>query len=343
MAGVPIDAAAVVLNVTSAAQTTDGWVSVFPNGQAVPPTSTLNFATSEYAMANGTIIRVGSAGQVCVNVGTVNSVPGSSHVILDATGFLSSTALKDLSMLPSPVRLADTRSAGGAIATGNSRCFQIAGVSGIPPDAAAVVLNVTAAGYSTNGWLTAFPNGQAVPPTSTLNFDRSEYAMANNTIMRIGNGQVCVNVGTVNSVPGSSQVILDATGYLTADGLLGMPMLASPVRLADTRTSGGPIATGTSRCFQLAGLSGIPANATAVMLNVTAAGYATKGWLTAYPNGQRVPATSTLNFDTTEYAMANGAIIGVGTGGQVCVSVGTINAAPGSSQVILDVVGYLLP
>jgi hypothetical protein len=50
-----------------------------------------------------------------------------------------------------------------------------------------------------------------------------------------------------------------------------------------------------------------------------------------------------LNFDTTEYAMANGAIIAVGPGGQVCVNVGTINSAPGNSQVILDVVGYLLP
>jgi hypothetical protein len=56
-----------------------------------------------------------------------------------------------------------------------------------------------------------------------------------------------------------------------------------------------------------------------------------------------VPATSTLNFDTTEYAMANGAIIGLGGGGQLCINVGTVSSAPGSSQVILDVVGYLLP
>ena len=79
--------------------------------------------------------------------------------------------------------------------------------------------------------------------------------------------------------------------------------------------------------------------ATAVVLNVTAVGYGTQGWVTAYPGGYPVPATSTLNFDTTEYAMANGAVIALGNG-QVCVSVGTINGAAGSSQVILDVVGY---
>jgi len=120
-------------------------------------------------------------------------------------------------------------------------------------------------------------------------------------------------------------------------------MLASPQRLVDTRTDGGPIATGTLRCFVVAGKAGVPGNATGVMLNVTSVGYATNGWLTAYPNGQGMPATSTLNFDVSEYAMPNGAIMALGSGGQLCVNVGTVNSVPGSSNVILDVVGYLLP
>jgi hypothetical protein len=245
-------------------------------------------------------------------------------------------------MLSSPVRLADTRSAGGPVASGASRCFQVAGVVGIPMDAAAVVLNVTAAGQTTNGWLTAFPNGQPVPATSTVNFDRSQYAMATNAIMRVGpGGQICVNVGTINSVPGSSHIILDAQGYLTQAGLAKLPMLSSPQRVVDTRTSSGPIATGTSRCFTIGGVMGVPANATGLVLNVTAVGYVTPGWLTAYPSGLPLPATSSLNFDTSEYAMANGAIVGLG-GGQLCVGQGTPNSIPGDSNVILDVVGYLL-
>jgi hypothetical protein len=117
-------------------------------------------------------------------------------------------------------------------------------------------------------------------------------------------------------------------------------MLTSPVRAADTRSSGGPIASGQFRCFTL---PNVPAGATSALLNVTGVDYGTQGWLTAYPGGQGVPATSTLNFDTTEYAMANGAVIPIGPGGQVCVSVGTINSAPGGSDVILDVVGYVAP
>jgi hypothetical protein len=344
LAGIPSDAAGVVLNVTAVGYATQGWLTVYPNGQAVPATSTLNFDTTEYAMANGTIMRLGAGGQVCVSVGTVNSAPGSAHVVLDATGFLSASALTKLAMLPSPVRLSDTRTSSGPIVTGGSRCFPVAGLAGIPADAAAVVLNVTAVGYATNGWLTAFPNGQPVPATSTLNFDRSEYAMANNTLMRLGSGgQVCVNVGTVNAVPGSAHVVLDATGYLTANALAQLPMLVSPQRLVDTRTSGGPIATGTSRCFPVAGQVGIPATATGVVLNVTAVGYGTQGWLSAYPSGQAVPATSTLNFDVSEYAMANSSIVALGSNGQLCVNVGTVNSAPGTAQVVLDVVGYLIP
>ena len=68
-------------------------------------------------------------------------------------------------------------------------------------------LNVTAVGYSTNGWLTVYPNSQVVPSTSTLNFDPSQYAVANGTLAAIGSGgQVCVNVGTVGNLPGSAHV-----------------------------------------------------------------------------------------------------------------------------------------
>jgi hypothetical protein len=180
-----------------------------------------------------------------------------------------------------------------------------------------------------------------VPQTSTLNFDPSEYAIANGAIARVGDaGQVCVNVGTVGFAPGSSQVIVDLTGYVAANGVAALPMLASPQRLVDTRFSGGPILTGISRCFSVGGLATIPASASGVVLNVTAVGYSGPGWLTVYPNGQPVPGTSTLNFDPAEYAVANGMSIRLGVGGQVCVQVGTVGSAPGSSQVILDVVGF---
>ncbi|HEV7663285.1 MAG TPA: S8 family serine peptidase, partial [Chloroflexota bacterium] len=266
------------------------------------------YGSSNQAVVNRlleTADRVGGTGSLWA-YGRINAAAAvTPPVSLPTSGLIQS--------LPSPQRIADSRSSGGAIGTGQTRCFPVAGLAGIPSDAAAVVLNVTAVGYGTQGWLSVYPNGQAVPGTSTVNFDTSEYAMANGTIMKLGiGGQVCVNVGTINSAPGNSQVILDATGYLSTAALVQMPMLAAPQRVVDTRSTGGAIGTGQSRCFTVAGVAGVPADAAAVVLNVTAVGYGTKGWLSVYPNGQSVPATSTVNFDTSEYAIANGTIMRVG-------------------------------
>jgi hypothetical protein len=120
-------------------------------------------------------------------------------------------------------------------------------------------------------------------------------------------------------------------------------MLPSPQRMVDTRTSSGPIGKGSSRCFPVAGAGGVAANATGILLNATAVGYGTTGWLTLYPNGQALPTTSTLNFDVSAYAIANATIMQLGGGGQLCVNVGTLNSSPGSAQVILDAVGYFSP
>jgi hypothetical protein len=343
-AGVPADAVGVLLNVTAVSYTQNGWLTLYPNGQPVPATSTLNFTPNSYATANGVIARIGDAGQLCVNVGTVNSAPGSANVVLDVTGYLTTTSTARMPLLPQPQRLADTRMVGGPLSTGTTRCFVVAGQAGIPADAVGVLLNVTGVDYNERGWLTLYPAGQAVPATSTLNVSPGMYATANGAIARIGDGgQVCVSFGTINSAPGSSNVVLDVTGYLTSASVGELQLLPQPQRLADTRTSGGPIATGTSRCFTLAGQGGIPSNARGVILNVTGVGYTGPGWLTLFPNGQPLPATSSVNFDSVEYAMANGAIITLGSNGQVCVGVGTVGSAPGSSQVILDVIGYLMP
>jgi hypothetical protein len=343
-AGIPADAVGVLLNVTAVSYDAPGWLTIYPGGQPVPATSTLNFQPGAYAIANGVVARIGTNGQVCVSVGTLSSSPGSSNVILDVTGYMTPASALQLPLLPQPQRLVDTRTSGGPIATGQSRCFPVAGVAGIPQDAAGVLLNVAGVSYNTRGWLTVYPGAQQVPSTSTLNVDPNAYAIANGAISRIGtNGQICVNFGTVGNTPGSSNVVMDVTGYLTSVASTQMPLLSQPQRLVDTRTSagGGPILTGHSRCFNVAGVAGIPANAVGVVLNAAVVDYTTPGWLTLYPNGQPVPTTSSLNFDTTEYAMANSAIITIGTGGSVCVAVGTPNNIPGSSDVILDAVGYL--
>jgi hypothetical protein len=47
-------------------------------------------------------------------------------------------------------------------------------------------------------------------------------------------------------------------------------------------------------------------------------GYAADDWL--FPNTQPVPAASMVNFDTDEYAIANGGIVTL-AGGQLCLNI----------------------
>jgi hypothetical protein len=137
----------------------------------------------------------------------------------------------------------------------------------------------------------------------------------------------------------------------TADGL-GNPF--KPLRLVDTRngTGGvtGPVAGGLTKVFSVAGAgtsaSSIPADAIAVVGNLTAVGWNVSGWLTIFPAGVAYnPNTdpSSMNFSGGAYAWANSFVVGLGTGvtwgGKVAVYVGTLGA--GSTNFILDITGYI--
>ncbi|HEY0521033.1 MAG TPA: hypothetical protein VGC84_16195, partial [Ilumatobacteraceae bacterium] len=75
----------------------------------------------------------------------------------------------------------------------------------------------------------------------------------------------------------------------------------APARLADTRPSQG--AFGFTRLsanvvrVQVAGRFGVPANATAAVLNVTGVNAPAPGFITVYPSGTGLPTASNVNFD----------------------------------------------
>ncbi len=137
----------------------------------------------------------------------------------------------------------------------------------------------------------------------------------------------------------------------TADGL-GNPF--KPFRLADTRngTGGvtGPVAGGSTKVFTIApsgtGASTIPADAIAVVGNITAVGWNQSGWLTIFPAGVAYDPSadpSSMNFSGGAYAWANSFVVGLGSGstwgGRVAVYVGTLGA--GGTNFIIDITGYI--
>ena len=84
----------------------------------------------------------------------------------------------------------------------------------------------------------------------------------------------------------------------------------------------------------VAGRGGVPADAEAVMLNVTAVRPAGRGYLTVYPCGADRPLASSVNYVAGD-VVGNAVLAKVGTGGKVCIF--TLWAA----DIVIDVNGFV--
>ncbi|MFD3805598.1 hypothetical protein ACFWSF_09780 [Streptomyces sp. NPDC058611] len=112
----------------------------------------------------------------------------------------------------------------------------------------------------------------------------------------------------------------------------------TPTRLLDTREgTGAPKgkvpASGTAR-VQIEGNSGIPANVTAVVLNVTVTNATGTGYVTAFGDGDAKPDSSNLNYNAGQ-TVPNLVIVPVGSNGYV-----NLFNYGGSVDLVADVTGY---
>lgn len=105
----------------------------------------------------------------------------------------------------------------------------------------------------------------------------------------------------------------------------------SPTRIMDTR-SGAPFSAGSTRVQGVLG-TGVPSNATDVVLNITAVGPAGPGFINAWANGDVVPVASVLNF-TNAPATAQLVTVPIGVSGSISVR------ASSSTHLLIDVFGY---
>jgi uncharacterized protein (DUF1800 family) len=133
---------------------------------------------------------------------------------------------------------------------------------------------------------------------------------------------------------------LIAPAVVRADAFYTVP----PCRVLDTREpdgpSGGPVlAAGAMRAIAVGGRCGISSAATAVSVNVTAVASTSDGYLTLFPAGTAMPATSTMNYRAGQ-VRANNAILRLGTAGAVSVFAGQ---GSGALNVLIDVNGYFDP
>ena len=133
-----------------------------------------------------------------------------------------------------PTRILDTRQPGGArIVGGARRTIQVAGLGGVPSDAALVAMNVTVVAPSAAGFLTVYPTGTALPNASNLNFAAGQ-TVPNLVVARLGSGgQVDVTLSA-----GTTDLLFDVVGWFGSTATLqpGSRLATqAPARMLDTR------------------------------------------------------------------------------------------------------------
>lgn len=335
--GVPADAVAVTVNVTTVDQTDAGYVSLTPSPADCPATSTLNFPTGD-VRANGATVPLDADGALSATyMGPWTD--SSTDLVMDVTGaFVPSGG--DVYAPLGPTRLLDSRvgvGLAGTFKSGLARTLKVAGTKGVPSNATAVTVNLTVVNQTAAGYLSLTTTPTDAPTTSTLNFPRADIR-ANGAIVPLdGKGQLSI---TYMSGPGATtDVVMDVTGAFTpATGTKFTPV--APARLLDTRSAvglSGAFTAGVARKLQVSGHGGVPTGAKSVTLNITVVGQTAGGYLSLTAKPTDAPVTSIVNFPPKDIR-ANGATVPLAADGSLGI---TFMAAPGATtQVVIDVTGY---
>jgi hypothetical protein len=226
-----------------------------------------------------------------------------------------------------PVRVLDTRlGAGRPLLAGGVAAIPMAGQHGVPSDATAVVLNVTAVSPAAPGYLTVFPCGTSPPTASNVNY-RTDDDVPNLVVVKIGDGgSVCITTFS------QSHLVVDLSGYHAPGGGGFVPIF--PVRIKDTRTTTRVHADGVVSVPVVGVVTGPEANG--AVFNITVTNPEAPGFVTAYACDHSRPLASNLNYVAGQ-TVANLAMLGLGKDGSLCL----YSSAP--TDVIVDITGYFMP
>jgi hypothetical protein len=129
---------------------------------------------------------------------------------------------------------------------------------------------------------------------------------------------------TAEGLPYSGFELREMPGFVALD----------PDRLFDTREAGVPVAAGTEYHFTITDL---PADATAVALNVTVTGTTAPGYVSVYPCEADRPEVSTVNFTGANQTVPNFALVSLGSDAELCFY------AHATTHLLVDRSGYFAP
>ena len=339
----------VVMNVTVAGPTANGFVSVWPTGdRPADLVSSLNFVAGQN-VPNLVTVRVGAGGRV-----TLYNFSGNTHLLADVVGYYDDAATSGGTYNPlSPSRVLDTREAAGAtggqpVAQNQTINVPIAGRGGVPAasQVSAVALNITATDQSAGSYVSVWPGpaGNPRPNVSTLNFGPGQ-TIANLAIVTVASD------GTINlfNERGTAHLIADVVGWFDKTGTSGLVFTSmSPTRAYDSRRNNDPVGEGQGPHFSFLSLIGRPTTGVrALVMNITATSSTSDSYLALYPPTLGVPPytpvpnTSNLNWRAGQ-TVPNAVMTQVAGPGLAAINEGDVvvyNRA-GVVYVIADLVGY---
>ena len=191
-----------------------------------------------------------------------------------------------------PVRIVNTSTATGTCAplpcgrlsSGEVHSMKVAGLGGVPAAGVeAVVLNVVVLNPTgLSGFLQVWPSDAPLPDTSNINYT-SGSTIANAVVVPVGSdGWINLKLNG-----GTADILIDVEGWYAQPVPAGGAMFHAldPVRLVDTRVPTGTCSGGCARftagqtkAITIAGQGGVPANATAVSMTLTAVSPASSGY-----------------------------------------------------------------
>ena len=312
---VPQDASA-LLSVTVPNPTTQGYIKVYPEGSAVPPTSDVNFIPGP-TFAQQVVVSPGDGGRVNLAVGG-NSRP--IDIVVDVVGSFPSASYTSLAPAR---RIYDTRS-GTKAGPGQYAITLPTGDNGVPDDAQAVAVTLTQTAATGAGYLTA-KSGTGVTGTSTINYTAGTIA-SNLVFVKPVGGKFYVGL-TGNP----TNIIIDVKGYSLSPNVTAV----DPVRVADSRKAVGGIVGPQFGTVAVTLPAAAPAGTSFALLNATATGSKSSGWIASYQAAPGALQTSNINFAT-----------GQTIGGFLLVPVvdGKLTFYVGGSptQIVADVEGYVV-
>ncbi len=349
---VPLQAEAVVLNVTGVDVSADGFVTAWDCATDRPVVSNLNLTHLDPATTTGLIdpdaranlvvTRMDAEGYVCLYA------QHATDLVADLNGYFPPGA--PYAATVPPERVLETRP--GEVGFINTKPLVGARVevtlSSIEDTTKAVMLNITGVNTDASGFVTVWDCAGDPPATSNLNLLAGLHATPNLVVSRVGAGKkICLTTSV------STDLVVDLFGRFAA---ISKFTATAPIRVLETRTEDTTTATptpvaqvnyrggrpGAESVIRLQfpnAVGGPTAEPDAVVLNVTGTDPAGPGFVTIWPCAEQRPLASNVNMaqlgaQGTFPAVSNLVIAKTDITGSVCLF------TQRGTHLVADLYGY---